>query len=358
MSTRSRTNAFAEWAALRTPAVGTTMGLDIGAHSAKLVVRRFRGSCGRVIRASRLRIPSSARSDAGELVKVLGPWLEAHGEPGCRRYVAALPSTWVDYETVELSPTTVDDVGQVAEAEIQRLLGNDAELAATDFWSSDAGGAAPPVLHLAWTNGEFVSQLASGLAREGWRCTAIDVPAVALARADGGATTAANRLMADIGGSEASLVWSRGGVADYVRHGIRFAAASAADTLAAGAGVSVDAAETLLMHWGLGPSRGPSGGALEATIAAQLREWLPKLVFELRRTLRYLQHHYGLDAVAEVVLCGGGSCICGLSQWLTAQLKLPVRRAALPIDWRWEAATPHSACFAQAVALTQYGEPS
>ncbi len=330
-------------------------GVDIGTHSAKLVVRRWSGGCWRIVGASCLRLSPTARANAAELARTLRPWLREQGEAGRRDLVCSLPSELVDYEAVPITPEDGDNLAHCAEESMRQLLGDETSLAAFDYWCAvSAGKHAPTTLHLAWTASDFAAQLASSLTKDGWRVLAIDAPftSAACAAADPNKST----LAVDIGGGQASLIWSRGGVAEYVRNRVPFAARSATDELSEAMGIRATAAEELLASWGLGDSAEAVGQPLEVAVTKHLAGWLGKLNFELGRTIQYLQLLHGGSAVAEIVLCGGGACVRGLSRWLESRINLPVRRADLPSGWHWHAAEPYSPLYAQAVALTRYGD--
>ncbi len=338
------------------PRVGNVVtGVDIGAHAAKLVVRRWSGGCWRIVRASRLRLSPEARDNAAESAKAIRPWLREHAETARRDLVCSLPSEMVDYEAVDITLEDGERLDDRASESMRQLLGDETLRAAYDYWcATPAGTHAPTKLHLAWTANEFAAQLAWHLAKDGWRVVAIDAPGTAIASV--AADSAKSCLAVDIGGNAASLIWSRGGVAEYVRNRVPFAVKSATDQLAEALGIRAAAAEVLLSSWGLGAAADAVGRPLEAAVAKHLASWLGKLTFEIERTVQYLRLLHGGHAVAEIVLCGGGACVRGLVRWLESRVDLPVRLACLPTGWRWDAAEPASPLYAQAVALTQYGE--
>ncbi len=335
-------------------------GLDLGAHSAKLVVTRGQGNGARIVSADFLPIPRSAWDTADTLVEHLGPWLRDHAGPWSRRFVGSLRSTLVDYESRELSANeALGNHKSYAYDTLRQVLGHGTELASCDYWTSHGANGAT-TLHLAWTAGAFTASLSKGLARVGWSCAAWDVPGAALARlADYQYESARSHrpIVIDVGAGDVSLVWARGGVVEYIRNRIRFAPEGAAETLAHTLGLRPRAAEVLLERWGLGVRHGDNTVNMQSVISTHLGAWLEQLVFEIRRTLRYLQHRHGSDAVTAAIACGGGTCLRGLPDWLTNQIGLSVNLPTIPDDWQWEAAVPFAPQFAQALALTQYGPP-
>lgn len=338
---------------------GTTAvaGVDIGAHSAKLVIVRRHGNGWCVVRAHCLPLAATALASADELARVLRPWLKKHGEQHCRDLVLSLPSRMVDYESVELPADSGESLATRAREAMQRLLGDELPRAAYDYWVGGPSGAdSTGMLHLAWTASEFAGSLSANLARDRWRCLAIDAPGAALARvATEGEAAPGNQLAVDIGVGEASLVWCRGGVAEYVRNRIRFASDSAVGFLSREMGVRAAAVEKLLASWGVGESRSGSSATLEEMLLQRLSEWLQRLNFEVKRTLHYLQHRHRRSVVSEVVLCGGGACIRGLDHWLEERLGLPVRMARIPGACYWHAAEPYSPLYALATVLARQG---
>ncbi len=335
--------------------VRTLTGIDIGKHVAKLVVVRRQRQEVAVTRASCLCIPPTAQEDPVELAKVLSDWLHEYGDPGCRNYVATLPSSMVDYETVEIPSNKPIDLFDFAEEAISELLANDRCLASHDYWTSKRN-LTSNTLNLAWTSSEFASQLATGLAHDGWRCIALDIPAQTLARVSTlKPSTQRHSIVLDIGAGELSVVFAENINGEYFRNRIRFSNESATSTLASALGISASAVENLLIHWGLGGGEVSQQSELEKLIAQHLTKWLQQLVYEIRRTLSFLKHRFGADANCELLLCGGGANIRGLPQQLATELSARVRFAGPSAAFAWQSAERYSPIYAQALSLAIYG---
>ena len=339
----------------RSQAVGTLAGIDIGKHIAKLVVVRRQTQEVSVTRASCLQIPSDLQGDGAELAKLLCKWLRENTDSGCRDFVGSLPSSMVDYETIEIPSGEPIDLAEFAEATMGELLGSDRNLTTHDYWKNSRN-VDSNTLNLAWTSSKFASELTTGLSYGGWRCLALDIPAQTLARVSSlGEISRKHSIVVDIGAGEVSIVFTDNGNSEYFRNRIRFSPDSASETLAEALGVTKDAAENLLVHWGLGRVGSSEPIQLEKLIAQHLTQWLEQLVYELRRTLNFFKHRFGADSACELLLCGGGANIRGLPEALTTELSNVVRLAVPAGAWSWKSAERYSPIYAQAVCLAMYG---
>ena len=159
----------------------------------------------------------------------------------------------------------------------------------------------------------------------------------------------------DIGAGELSIVFADNANCEYFRNRIRFSTKSAANTLADAIGLSNEAAESLLLYWGVGGVRSNKSTELEKLIAQHLTRWLQQLVYEIRRTLNFLNHRFGANSNCELLLCGGGANIRGLPELLTTELGTRVQFAGPSVAWSWKSAEPYSPIYAQALSLATYG---
>lgn len=327
-------------------------GLDIGTHSAKMVVRRWKAGGWKVVRASCLRWGDSLGNDAQEWGQRLRPWLRENAEPSQRLFVGTIPSCFVDYEAVDLEANAVTGTAnQAAQDKMRQILGESLNQAAYDYWINQDR---PGTMHLAWTDSGFASQLAVHLARDGWLCHAFDFPGQALSRIANNSPKS-HQLIVDLSVGEVTLVYTKAEDALYVRNRIRFSNDSAADVLASSLGLQALASEQLLNQWGIGYPDG-NKSPIELLITEHVGHWLEQLAFEIRRTLQYLQHRFDAKATPDIVLCGGGADIRGLPEWLSWRMECSARHAALPNGWIWETAEPYSPIYSQAICLSQYGE--
>jgi Tfp pilus assembly PilM family ATPase len=335
-----------------------TVGLDIGSHSAKVVVACRRGQVWNVIHAGNLRLGPSIIVNPDDAIRHLRDWLKEFDGSKGKAFSGTLPSTQVDYETVEMTANaTAHD--QYANECMQQLLGSELKQVAYDYWMSEETDV-PRYLNLAWSRADYASRLTSGLARLGWECRELDAPAHALARIAPASSNNARTLVVDVGAGEISLVSTRQGNAEYIRNRIRFSPLSATDIISNECNLHPVAAETLLANWGMEDSRSsghqnPADSSIFSFTSQLLANWFGPLTFEIGRTLQYLQHRHGPKAVERIVLCGGGANIRGLPNRLQDTLALPVQWACLPSSWQWVSAEPYSPLYSQALCLAQNG---
>jgi type IV pilus assembly protein PilM len=106
----------------------------------------------------------------------------------------------------------------------------------------------------------------------------------------------------------------------------QFGVRDIAAVLAEETGLTLDHAESWLIHVGLDKPLDTIEGdpALVAAARGALGSNLGRLADELRLSLDYYGNQEGATAVAEVVLCGWGSAIPGLADGLGAHLSSPV----------------------------------
>lgn len=85
-------------------------------------------------------------------------------------------------------------------------------------------------------------------------------------------------------------------------------------------GVSQEEAGLIKTRYGLGLSKE------QAAIKQTLEPTLAEIVKEIRRMIRYYEERYGADRpIGQIVTLGGGANMPGLSEYLTAALRLAVR---------------------------------
>ncbi|MBX3422469.1 MAG: hypothetical protein KF752_13025 [Pirellulaceae bacterium] len=350
-----------------------TFGLDIGTHAVKLVAAQLSAGQCNVTNCGRLELPPHASKDAVRLGTLIANWLDDMAISADAQFACSLPSTLVDYASVPLANSPSEpEVSDLAYQMLGDLLGDKLPEMTHDYWHGDASTSTD--LHLVWTSASFAKELVQRIAQHGPKCRQLDAPATALARLGQWTqehtlstkrrgrqqTSAASPthveacLVVDLSGDQASFVWSRNGQAVYVRNRIRFSDQTAIDTLSARLSISPSAAETLLSTWGVSDDQTQP---LACANSRWLSDWLDGLEFELRRTTGFLHNRHGTTAVGRLVLCGGGACISGLAPWLSARLELPVALAEPAVGYRWRAAHPYRACYAQALSLVQLQLP-
>lgn len=87
-------------------------------------------------------------------------------------------------------------------------------------------------------------------------------------------------------------------------------------------GVSLEEAGLIKTRYGLGVSK------KQAIIKQTIEPTLKQIVKEIRRMIRYYEEHYGTERpIGQIVALGGGANMPGLSEYLTAELRLAVRHS-------------------------------
>jgi Tfp pilus assembly PilM family ATPase len=308
----------------------------------------------RVTAAGSLRLPADAATDARQLHQTLRQLINDFDLQGRQSCIACLPSELYDYEAVELAAhTATDESERFVYESVQQILGESAQTASYDYWSGSGSTPEMDTLQIVWTAAQAAQQITGKLMHLGLNCKSLDAPALALGRLVSGSDTQNVGLVMDIGNGQVTFVWSRGGVTQYLRNRIRFAETSAAQVLADQLGITEMSAETLLSQWGIDPS---SESPVNRTNRQCLEDWSEKLLFEVQRTLRYLQNRFGQASCKQITLCGGGACIGGLSQWLMQHLDSQVHVAGIPSSCQWSASESYSPAYAQALSLVFQGD--
>jgi type IV pilus assembly protein PilM len=87
-------------------------------------------------------------------------------------------------------------------------------------------------------------------------------------------------------------------------------------------GVSLEEAGLIKTRYGLGVSK------KQSIIKQTLEPTLKQIVKEIRRMMRYYEGHYGSkQPIGQIIVLGGGANMPGLSEYLTAELRLAVRHS-------------------------------
>jgi type IV pilus assembly protein PilM len=87
-------------------------------------------------------------------------------------------------------------------------------------------------------------------------------------------------------------------------------------------GVTAQEAGVIKTRYGLGVSK------QQAAIKQTLEPTLEQIVKEIRRMIRYYEERYGTDRpIGQIIVLGGGANMPGLSEYLTAALRLAVRHS-------------------------------
>lgn len=324
-------------------------GVDLGAHSAKIVLAAAHGNRQEILAAARLVFPEDAMSDTASAVAAITGWMREWCSMPVRSVVCSLPSRLTEYETAVI-PSNHQDLEGAATDALSQMLGSDAAKVTCDYWSTprDLFGEQADTLHLVWTSGEGVHRIPLEFSKLHVACGVLEATPSLL----GGVAhlhDGAARLVADLGHETTTFVLVENGQTMYARHRASIPSGDVVDGLARDKKLARSAAETLLADWGIAADSGVVG----ARITPHCEPWLQSLRFELDRTLAFLDHRNGGRGIHEVLLCGGASRTRGLGEWLTERIGVTTRPADLPERCVWSAVEPYSPLFAQAVALLQ-----
>lgn len=328
------------------------LGLEIGDAEARMVVVREQASGYAVLRAGQLSL-STPFVEAPQIAAAeIAAWLRREGGAQPGHLVATLPSACFEYESV---PVSLEEVaGQQAATTAQHLmtelLGEELHQVSYDYWVNTSSAEAR--LQLAWAPREVLVQVAEGLSRSGWRISAFDLPVVAMARLGRLAEAPESQLIVELNPHEANYVWSNHGEPSYLRTRISLGNQSPVEIVAARRQISLATAETALLRWGLDHNTVP---ALAELHEACLNDWLERLSYEIHRTLQFIHNGLPVTTSPGVVLCGCGSDIRGLAEWLGKHLTAEVSVANLPDHNPWLSAQPYRSAYAIAFANSQYG---
>lgn len=332
-----------------TPAV---IGLDLGRHCVKAVVRRRR-RVDEIVAAGSLEIAAEMYDDRRALARVVGPWLRELSH-GAGDVVASPPSHWIDYESVEAPRMLDGERDAFVQSTIANVLGAEADRASFDCWWFRDEPNSAGMFHLAWTSADFAEQLSNELSRYGFQCAAIDAPVAALSRLGG--ESGGSTLIVDLSDEFATFIWRRRGETAFFRNQIRFATRSAVDELAMANEVTWRAAGELLARWGFRNDENDAEcDPIVRVVDEQAGEWAKKLAHEIDRTTGYLDLRFS-ESVDRIELAGGGARVNRLDRRLAQLTGIPSYPAALPTGWQWRAAERYSPAYAQAVALTMHGD--
>lgn len=322
--------------------VARVAGIDLGSHSAKIVLATGDAQQPTIVAAARIAIPQTAVDDPVEQAAKLGQWIRKWSAYSADHVHCSLPPRFSDYEATPGLQDDGDVESNVARA-IEQILGDSASDATCDYWETESHNGS--LLHLIWASNEVTHAVPRELARWGLSCRGLEASTTALARVPRNDAGDA-QLVVDLGRDAATAVLVEAGAPTYVRQRVAVSARSAVQSVAEALKLSPAAAETLLGQWGCDETAGP----LARQVAFLLDGWLRELHFELQRTLSFVDHCKTSGGIARVVLCGGGAALRGLPAWLADKLGVPVAAAPAPAV-AWAAAEPFSPVFALACAM-------
>ena len=352
----------------------TPIGIDVGARSIKAVQlgrQRFGDGRWRVTAAAEVRRdevvqaphaaqaqqsaaqqPKAAHALSGAEVRRLMATLERQGFHG-GQVVLAVPNERVYSSMLELPPRSsqapLEQIARMEVARSHRFAPDSFEMGWWDLPAAARATKQTPVMAVACTHADATAVM-DPFEAEGLSVAALDVKAGALARACSpllAADAAAIIGIVDLGFTGATLSLMHQGVAIYGRTLGDCGIAKLYHTLSTRLGLEVEVIDYILGESGITqpaaavaadgavPTAAAPGGrrkAKAATDAAGLiAAHFEAAVHELRVSLTYAQHQYPDTPLSRLLVVGGGGCIRGVTEHLTATLGIDARAVA-PLD--------------------------
>lgn len=152
---------------------------------------------------------------------------------------------------------------------------------------------------------------------------AVEVGALAMARALDHETGRGTHALVNLGASTTDVAVVRDGVPQFTRT-ILIGGDQISQALARHMGMDLAAAEEAKIRYGMGWEEGPPGAGAQGTYASEVAGALEELVGQLRRSLDFYRAQFSGASVDGLVLCGGGARLRHIQQHFTGELELPV----------------------------------
>jgi Tfp pilus assembly PilM family ATPase len=323
------------------------VGIDFGTSSCKLILAEAHGSQMAITSFAKFDIPAEDPLQSGYLREQLQAWMWEH-DLFQQAFVCCLPAPFTEYKSIEIPNGSAEAQARFIHQAIQTQVGSDDLHRACDYWVTNQ------TLHLSWTHPAFVESLIKEASTAGLLCDVIDAAPCMLARISQWQREApGNTLVVDLGASGATFVWVKDQKALYVRRVRNLAFNPILLEMAHSVGIAPAELTCLLpeLNWITAGAAGIAGPACEST----LLPWLQNLQLEITRTCTYLRQRGETTHHARILLCGGASQMCGMSDWLTAKLGTSVEKVTLPADWQWKASRRYEHAAAGAIALATLG---
>ncbi|MDD4891471.1 MAG: pilus assembly protein PilM [Phycisphaerae bacterium] len=335
------------------------IGLDIGTRS----IKAAQISGGELTAAISMPRPDAAASLPAEAeFRQIAAVLRSRPFRG-RSVVVAVPATQLMTSILELPPRSSGaPIEQLAAMELGRRYDVEPAAFEADSWDlpSPVRAASRTCVMAVGCKKQDASRLLDELEPHGLSVTAVDIHALAIARACRPVLAAADDTGAilDIGWSSSRLVLVYHGTVVYERNLARHGASAMVSLLAADAEVDAATAENLLTRDGLNAPPAPARTDDDVSLRADgLLSQLDTMAGEIRTPLSYLASQYSDATVKRLVLVGGGAHIPGLAERLSERLGIETLRPSLddlcPCDAELSALGPSMAA---AVGLAQYAE--
>ncbi|MCA9242034.1 MAG: hypothetical protein KDA37_17610, partial [Planctomycetales bacterium] len=149
-------------------------GVDLGDHSAKVVLAAARGGRQEVVAAVRMPLPADQQSGLATRAAVLAERLREWCGVSVNPFRCSLPPSLTDYESAEI-PAEVHHAEPAAQDAIHQLHG-DVDAVTWDYWRTPGNlfGSRHDALHLVWASNQDVGPVLSEFKRAGLSCAALD----------------------------------------------------------------------------------------------------------------------------------------------------------------------------------------
>ncbi len=347
----------------------TRIGLDIGAAGVRAVQLTRSADGYRVANAAHGDRPrtaeqaqrdqegSSGESDPRPLAGDIEECVRRTSFRG-KTVATALASPDVEFHTLELPAAALcaDEVeaAQIVRFEVERLMSNVHAPLETRHWAlpetvrrADQGGRVPVPVPSAIGVGaahETINRMIEACAEAGLTCADLDTSATALCRFGTVLHTWPKDQVwgvLDVGDRQTRLVLCLDDTPVLVRTtgpGGRAWTQRVADALF----ISFKAAEIHKRDHGIAltgrlnavktPAEEGARGELASLILGAVRADLNEIAAEIKRSYEYVLSCYPGRCAGDLVLCGGGSALRNLPEFLGKALGIPVRRASTYLD--------------------------
>ena len=340
------------------------VGIDVGSRSVKAVQLgrdRFGDGTWRVTAAAEIRrddtgpAPAAAQQPpqqprpnyvltAAEVRRLVGT-LERQGFGG-NAVVIAAPNERVFSSMLELPPRSsnapLEQIARMEVARAHRFAPDSFEMGCWDLPAAARASKQTPVLAVACTHADAAAVMYP-LEALGLDVTALDVTAAALARActpllaaDAGGIIG----IVDLGWTGATLSLMHQGVAIYGRTLGDCGILRLYHTLSSRLGLEVDVIDYMLSDTGISGAvsaaaegtapavPAPRKGKAATDAAGLIAAHFEAAVHELHVSLTYAQHQYPDTPLSRLLVVGGGGCIRGVTEHLSATLGIEARAVA------------------------------
>ncbi len=329
---------------MRTRKRSTRIGLDIGASGVRAVGLTGMRDGYEVTHAACSDLPRTlgdGNDDPRLLARQIEDCLRRTGIQGKSVAVALAPPD-VEFHALELPKATLQadehDVAQVVRFEVERLMSQPQADVETRHWRLPESNVPGPNAIGAGVSQPVITRTIEACAQAGLTCTSLDTTATALSRFG---VALQDRLegrvwgILDIGDRQSRLVLCLADTPVLVRTagaGSRTWTQRVAEALQ----VSFKAAEIHKCDHGIALTGRQSRSStddgtrseLASLILGAVRADLNDLAAEVKRSYEYVLSCYPGNRAADLILCGGGSCLHNLSEFLGNTLGIPVRRAS------------------------------